>query len=72
MFLEALLKKTIKMILVKNIAKLGFLKAIVDLLNYLKADIWRIFVVISLSDEWKKKAIEYGINNIKVLKEMNT
>jgi len=52
--------------------KHGVLKAIVDLLNYLKADIWRIFVVISLSDEWKKKAIEYGINNIKVLKEMNT
>jgi len=62
-----------KAILVKNVAKnWASLKAIVDLLNYLKADIWGIFVVVSLSGEWKKKAAEYGINNIKVLKEINS
>jgi len=60
-----------EVILVKNIAKnWDSLRAVVDLLNYLKASIYGIFVVVSLSNEWKEKAIKYGITNIKVLKEI--
>ena len=62
-----------KVILVKNIAKnWAFLKSYSRSAKLPEGRYLGIFVVVSLSDEWKKKAIEYGINNIKVLKETNT
>lgn len=67
---KGVIRKGDNVLIVKNIAKdWASLKALMHIMETVKAKVWGALIVVSVSDVWRREAERYGIRRIKVLKE---
>lgn len=62
-----------RILLVRDILNnLESIEAILEILDSIGADLWGIFSILSVSDEWKKGVEGHGIKRVKVFREIAT
>lgn len=67
----SVIKRGDKVLLVRDVLNnLESIGAILEILDSIGADLWGVFSIISVSDEWKETAAKYGIEKVRVFKEI--
>ncbi len=67
----SIIKRGDRVLLVRDVLKnLESIGAILEILGSIGADLWGIFSILSVSDEWMESAEKYGIERVKVFKEI--
>lgn len=62
-----------KVLLVRDVLNnLESIGAILEILDSIGADLWGIFAILSVSDEWRETVEKHGIKRVRVFKEIAT
>ena len=68
---QGILRKVGNVLVVRNIAKdWAFLKALLQIVERAGARVWGLLVVVSISEEWRKRVEQHSIKRVKILKSL--
>jgi len=68
---RGILRKGDNVLVVRNIAKdWASLKALLQIVERAGARVWGLLVVVSISEEWRKRVEQHSIKRVKILKSL--